>query len=166
MIELKRATAEDAFAIISTRQKAWDATYRGIYPDDVIDDFDWNWHLAAEQRRLNNPDFHCFLILDHQQPVGYVSYGRVSPGAWKDFTFRLHSFYLLPAYQHRGLGRKLFLLVKKACIEMGFHKMYLDCHPKNEQALGFYEHMGGIITNIDAGHENPMEDTCTIEYLF
>ena len=166
MIEVRKASMEDAETIIFTRQKAWNATYRGIYPDEMIDDFDWDWHLEAEKRRLSNPNFHCSIVLDDDNCIGYVSYGTVRAGLWKDFSFRLHSLYLLPAYQGIGLGKRLFMMAQKACKEMGCDKMFLDCHPNNYNALGFYQHMGGIITQVDAGHENPQEDSCTIEYIF
>ena len=166
MIEFRRAGLADAQTIIHTRQKVWDATYRGIYPDEEIDSFDYEWHLKAERRRQSDPDFHCFLVMDAEKCVGYYSYGKVRPGAWKDFTFRLHSLYLLPAYQGRGMGRRIFEQVKFACQSLDCGKMFLDCHPANEKALAFYRHMDGVITHLDAGHDNPMEDSCTIEYIW
>jgi len=166
VIKVRNASVEDAATIVSTRQKVWDATYRGIYPDEMIDDFDWSWHLEAEKRRLSNPSFHCSILLDGEICVGYVSYGVIQTGMWKNFSFRLHSLYLLPPYQGMGLGRSLFMMARKACEEMGFDKMFLDCHPDNHNALEFYQHMGGIIAQVDAGHENTQEDSCTIEYIF
>ena len=166
MIEFRKAQGQDALTIIQTRQKAWDATYRGIYPDEAIDEFDYEWHLKMERKRLEKPNFHCFLILDGADCIGYFSYGTVRQGTWKDFRFRLHSFYILPAYQKTGLGRKIFQQIRQACLDAGYDRMYLDCHPDNRNALGFYQHMGGTITDIDAGHENRMEDTCTVEYFF
>ena len=166
MIEVKKATVKDALDVVLTRQKAWDATYRGIYPDEAIDGFDLKWHITAEEHRLLNPDFLCYLVLDGQEPIGYVSYGIVRPGTWKDFCFRLHSLYLLPPYQKIGLGKKLFQMAQQACMTMGYTKMYLDCHPKNQNALDFYRHMGGTVANVDSGHQNPQEDSCTIEYIF
>ena len=166
MIEFREAGLVDARIIIHTRQKVWDATYRGIYPDEEIDNFDYERHLKAEQRRLSNPDFHCFLVMDGDKCVGYFSYGIVRSGTWRDFSFRLHSLYLLPVYQGRGMGRRIFEQVKRACQDFGYEKMFLDCHPANKNALAFYRHMGGVITRLDAGHENPMEDSCTIEYYW
>lgn len=166
MIEFQKASIEDVPVIIETRRKAWDATYRGIYPDHVIDDFDYEWHGQMERKRLENPDFHCFTVMDHKNCVGYFSYGKVRSGAWKDFGFRLHSLYLLPEYQKKGLGKRIFTQVSDACKALGFRKMYLDCHPQNQNALMFYQHMGGMITHMDSGHENPQEDCCTIEYNF
>ena len=160
MVEFRRAGLQDALTIIKTRQKVWDTTYRGIYPDEVIDKFDYDWHLEAEQNRLRNPNFHCFMVMDAGECVGYFSYGPVRTG------FRLHSLYLLPAYRKSGLGRKIFEQVKAACITAGFSGMFLDCHPDNRNALVFYQHMGGEITAMDAGHINRQEDCCTIEYHF
>ena len=34
------AAKEDAAAIIALRHQIWGTTYRGIYPDDMIDNFD------------------------------------------------------------------------------------------------------------------------------
>ena len=162
----QKAVPDDAKTIIETRQKAWDATYHGIYPDEMIDDFDWDWHLKAERRRLSNPAFYCCMIYDDEKCVGYFSYGTIRPGTWKDFSFRLHSLYLLPAYQGMGIGRGIFEQVREACIASGNTKMFLDCHPMNQNALAFYRHMGGAVAQVDSGHENPQEDTCTIEFYF
>ena len=38
------AAKEDVPEIIALRHQIWGTTYRGIYPDDMIDNFDWAWH--------------------------------------------------------------------------------------------------------------------------
>ena len=38
------ATEEDVPSIIGLRQRIWSTTYRGIYPDSMIDEFDWDRH--------------------------------------------------------------------------------------------------------------------------
>lgn len=35
------AAKEDVPEIIALRHQIWGTTYRGIYPDDMIDNFDW-----------------------------------------------------------------------------------------------------------------------------
>ena len=161
MIEFRKAEISDAPVIVKTRQKVWDAAYRGIYPDEAIDQFDYEWHLEAEQRRLGNRDFYCWMVLDGENCVGYFSCGP-----WKRNSFRLHSLYLLPGYQKLGLGRSMFEQVKSFCLSKGYQTMWLDCHPENQKAIGFYRHMGGVVTGQDIGHENRQEDSCTIEYYF
>ena len=164
MIRFQKATPTEALTIVKTRQKVWETTYRGIYPDEMIDDFDYRWHVQKECARLMTPQFYCFLVMDGNTCVGYFSYGRVCPGTWKDYSFRLHSFYLLPEYQGRGLGRQIFARIADSCRQMGYDKMFLDCHPDNHKALGFYQHMGGVIAGIDYGTGSREEYSCTIEF--
>ncbi len=35
------ASEDDAMTIVALRQKVWASTYRGIYPDSMIDVFDY-----------------------------------------------------------------------------------------------------------------------------
>lgn len=35
------------------RQKAWASTYRGIYPDELIDQFDDDWHLGKRSSQAS-----------------------------------------------------------------------------------------------------------------
>ncbi len=166
MIEFRRASIQDAERIVKTRQKAWEATYRGIYPDEMLDEFDFEQHTIWEKYRFLDKNFHCELVMDADICVGYFSYGKIRAGEWKDFTFRLHSLYLLPEYQGMGLGRKIFSQVYESCLKLGKGRMYLDCHPANKKALAFYRHMGGMITYTSTGHVNPCEDVCHVEFNF
>lgn len=166
MIEFRRASQCDASLIAQTRQKVWAATYRGIYPDEMIDGFDLVQHTQRESDRLRNPNYHCFMVMDGPECAGYFAFGTIREGIWKNYIFRLHSLYLLPRYQGRGLGRKIFSLVQENCLAYGKGRMYLDCHPANEKALGFYRRMGGVITYTNTGHCNPCEDECHMEFDF
>lgn len=150
--------------IAATRQKAWAATYRGIFPDEAIDQFDFAWHIARDEARLAKPDFFYYLVMDGESCVGYLSFGVIPAGSYRDFRFRLQSLYLLPAYQGKGLGRRLMEIAFDACREMGFGKLCWDCSPHNTNAVAFYWHIGGRIIDTDTGHENRQEDGCTFEY--
>lgn len=164
MLSLEKLTQERIPLLIKTRQRVWDATYRGIYPDEAIDQFDFLWHEQAESRRLKNPEYHCFLLMDEENCAGYIAFGNVFPAREDAPSFRLHSLYLLPDYQGAGLGRKLFDMTKVACRAAGKNRFSLDCHPDNKPALGFYTHMGGCVAKVGPRHENPMEDSCTFEF--
>ena len=49
-----RACSEDVPSIIGLRHRIWSTTYRGIYPDCMIDDFAWDWHSEKELARVND----------------------------------------------------------------------------------------------------------------
>ena len=164
MIEIRRAVPGDGETIARTRQKCWDATYRGIFPDEANDQFDYPWHIARDEQRLERPDFFYHLVLDGGECVGYLSYGVMSEGSFRDFRFRLQSLYLLPEYQGRGLGKHLLQMTFDACREMGYDKLCWDCSPHNRNAMDFYAHMGGEVIDMDIGHTNRQEDGCTFAY--
>lgn len=147
--------------IATARQKAWAATYRGIFPDEVIDHFDFEWHISRDEKRLARTDFFYYLVMDGASCVGYLSYG-----VFAEDGFRLQSLYLLPDYQGRGLGKRLMGIALNECKKMGFEKLRWDCSPHNTKAMGFYAHMGGKVIDMDVGYENRQEDGCTIEYRF
>lgn len=54
-----KAAKEDVPEIIALRHQIWGTTYRGIYPDDMIDNFDWAWHQEKELLRINDPAYLC-----------------------------------------------------------------------------------------------------------
>ncbi len=165
MITWRKAGPSDADVIVKTRQKAWAATYRGIYPDDMIDNFDYEWHTAREQKNLQNPMIHTYLVIDGAECVGYFTYFiRKDQPLWRDYQVRLFSLYLLPAYQGGGNGGEIFRFVASQCQKAGYNKLYLSCAPQNQKAMGFYKHLGGQIVAEDTGHENPAEDTVEFEF--
>ena len=51
-VEFRRARAEDARLLAETRRRAWDTTYRGIYPDAMIDEYDLEAHTARDAARI------------------------------------------------------------------------------------------------------------------
>ena len=48
-VEFRRASPEDARLLAETRRRAWDTTYRGIYPDAMIDEYDLEAHTARDK---------------------------------------------------------------------------------------------------------------------
>ncbi len=164
MIEFRKAAVSDAPLLAFTRQKAWAATYRGIYPDEMIDDFDFSWHIAREERNLRNPDILTYLIMDGENCGGYFTYFIKDKPIWRDYQARLFSLYLLPPLQGRGLGRRVLEFVKQDCRRHGLTKLYLSCAPQNTSAMDFYRYMGGKIVAEDTGHAAAEEDTVEFEF--
>ncbi len=150
--------------LVHTRKKAWSATYRGIYSDAFIDDFDYAWHETREYRNLQNPAFHSFLVMEGNSCLGYVTYIEKSTPLWRDYQFRLLSLYLLPEAQGRGIGRLIFGFLQEQCTILGHEKFYFSCDPCNAKALSFYQHMGCRIVAEDLGHERPEEDSIEFEF--
>ena len=157
-IDFVPAKANDAAAISTLRQRIWDTTYRGIYPDAVIDDFDHDWHQQRDLRKITDPSFTVYLIRDGEKDIGYFIFQDADSGV------QLCSLYVLQEYQHRGIGKLAFSIITDYCRKKGISRFTCDCNPHNENAMRFYQHMGGVVIKTDTGHENQQEDGVTFEF--
>ena len=152
------AKASDAAAISALRQRVWDTTYRGIYPDTVIDDFDYERHQQRDLQKISNPSFTVYLIKYGDEDIGYLIFQDA------DAVVRLHSLYVLREYQHRGIGKQAFSVLKDYCKEREIDRFVCNCSPHNENAMRFYQRMGGVVTKADTGHANKQEDGVIFEF--
>ena len=154
-VEFRRARAEDARLLAETRRRAWDTTYRGIYPDAMIDEYDLEAHTARDAARIADPANAVFLAMDGAECVGYFTYGPYTYGRYKDFALCLNSLYFLPGYRRMGLGRRAFAQLTEFCRERGIQKFFCGCNCHNLPAQAFYRAMGGVVgasrAAVDAG---------------
>ena len=157
-VEFVLAKAGDAVTISTLRQRIWDTTYRGIYPDTVIDDFNYEWHQQRDLKKISDPTFTVYLIKYGDENIGYFVFQHTDSGVW------LRSLYVLQEYQHRGIGKQAFALLKDYCREKRISRFACDCSPHNKNAMQFYQRMGGVVTKTDTGHENRQEDGVVFEF--
>ena len=157
-IDFVPAKASDAATISTLRQRIWDTTYRGVYPDAVIDDFDYDWHQQCDLKKISDPSFTVYLIKYREEDVGYFIFQDAGACVW------LHSLYVLRKYQHRGIGKLAFSIIKDYCIEKEISRFVCNCSLHNENAMRFYQCMGGVVTKTDTGHENKQEDGVIFEF--
>lgn len=158
MISFVPASPGDEGVLARLRQKVWAETYRGIYPDEIIDAFDFPWHEARDLERIRSSDWSVFLITAHGQPVGYLILKISEPP-------KLLSLYLLKDYQRQGIGTKAFALARTVFAKHGVEAFRCSCQPENESAAAFYRSMGGTVISEDRGHANAMENSVTFEFL-
>ena len=157
-VEFVPAKASDAAAISTLRQRIWNTTYRGIYPDAVIDDFNYDWHQQRDLKKISDPSFMVYRIKYDDEDIGYFIFQHA------DSEVKLHSLYALQEYQHRGIGKQAFAILKNYCREKGINCFSCNCSPYNENAMQFYQRMGGVVTKTDTGHENRQEDGVIFEF--
>lgn len=163
MILFRRAGFEDLEILARTRQKAWATTYRGIYSDASIDQFDLQWHIERDRKRMMDKNQEFWLVMDEKECVGYFYYGTPHVPL-KDHTFCLNALYFLPEYRGKGLGSRVFSMIREICKERGIPKFFNGCNTHNLPARAFYQKMGGVVDVICDGHENLAEDQMYFEY--
>ena len=151
------ATEHDAKTIVELRQKIWSTTYRGIYPNEMIDQFDYVLHTEKELQRIHDSNYLEYLIIKDERYIGYMIIHT------KDVLF-LQSLYILAEYQHQGIGTAAFLLVKKHCTENGFASFSCQCVPENQNARNFYARMGGKVIAEDLENEEHWQNSVVYQF--
>ena len=157
MTEFVLAKEADAVVVAGLRQKGWAATYRGIFPDGMIDRFDYPWHAERDLKRIQSTAYLVWLIQEDGQNGGYLILKKGQP-------LLLNSLYLLPEFQRRGIGRQAFGLIRSVCRETGAETFICHCQPRNENALAFYHAMGGRVISRDEGNEEAWQDAVILEF--
>ena len=148
---------EEAEFLSEMRRKVWLTTYRGIYPDKMLDEFDFKFHNNKNLGMINSDEFSVYFIIAGKERAGYLILQHKNP-------LYVQSLYLLSDFRGKGIGRKTFEFIRENCRKKEIEKFYLGCHPENKSALGFYEKMGGVITEKETGHENNEENSFKIEF--
>ena len=140
------AAKEDVPEIIALRHQIWGTTYRGIYPDDMIDNFDWAWHQEKELLRIKD-----------YQNIGYLTMSRTD-------GVILQSLYILSEHQRQGIGRAAFDFIRAYCREHGAKSFTCHCVPENLNARAFYEKMGGEVIGADLANEEAWQNSVTYRF--
>ncbi|MBA3307848.1 MAG: GNAT family N-acetyltransferase [Chloroflexi bacterium] len=142
----RRATAEDAVAVARLHARSWQATYRGLIPDEIIARVVRGEATRAERFRelFGDPDNERRgWVATHQEAVVGMAISCPShdPDA-SDRTGEIEAIYMDPDFTGMGIGRGLFAHVTNDLTEQGFEEATLWVLDSNARARRFYEAAG------------------------
>ncbi|MDE7294136.1 MAG: GNAT family N-acetyltransferase [Oscillospiraceae bacterium] len=149
---------ENGAGIISgLRHEIWDTTYRGIYSDERIDNYDHEEHRQRDLKRIRDGSYHVYLIFDGDEPIGYF-YFMTGENVY------IQSLYIKREYQRKGIGKQAFELIREFCRAHGFDKFTCNCNSHNFSAQDFYRSMGGTVIKRNEGNVDKYDDQITFEF--
>lgn len=151
------AQERDAETIALLRQKIWATTYRGIYPDEMIDHFDLAWHAEKDRQRIQSASFSVYLLQIDQTPVGYLILRMADPAT-------LMSLYVLSDYQKQGIGTQAMAFAKECFQKAGMTSFLCHCQPDNANAIAFYHRMGGKIVDRDMENQESWQNSVVFQF--
>jgi ribosomal protein S18 acetylase RimI-like enzyme len=146
-VSVREAQPTDADALGAIGGRAWNATYRGIVPDPVLEE--WiagaaaSWHQAFANREMESP-WRAWVA---ERDGALLGYATTSPAKdnWlppPDGAGEVTNLYLEPAAIGTGLGRSLYEHAVADLRERGFNPLVIWAFRENHQARRFYERMG------------------------
>ena len=156
-VEFQLAQVDDAGVIAQLRKKTWSTTYRGIYPDEMIDQYDLDWHTQRDVQRIENPDYAVYLIRREGVAIGYITLHHSQ-------LPHLLSLYLEEKFQHCGIGHQAMEFVKDYFKVQGAKHFTCQCQPDNIHAMEFYRRNGGNAVKRDLNNEESWQNSVTFQF--
>ena len=150
---IRLATLNDARKLAEVKIACWETTYRGIYPDEKLDNYDVLKNAEKFETIISREDIDLYVVEVNGEIVGYMSCG-VPVRSYADYEQEIGLLYLLKEFRGQGIGRELFELASSVIAMKGYDRFFISCNKYNEPAKRFYEAMGGVIVHSDDDNED------------
>lgn len=156
-VVFRKGDERDAALSARIKRAAWETTYRGIYPDELIDGWDPVERAEMERTKFLTPGVTGCIIEADGEPCGilFVKDGEAP---------YIMALYLIKEYRGMGIGSMAFELVREYCRKKGAARFTCNCSTHNLPALAFYAKMGGREIGRSEGHENKRDDQAELEF--
>ena len=136
-MEIRPADHEDVEAIARNHVASWQAGYRGLIADEVLDGLKVSDRVERWQKVLDDdaPD-QALLVVDDGGPQGHA---YVAPATRPYHEGgELISLYLPPDAWGHGYGRALLVAAREAMVAIGYDTLGLWVLDGNTRAQGLY----------------------------
>ncbi len=142
IMKIKRASEEDIKAVAKVYVDSWRTTYRGLVPNDYLDNLSYTDAEKKWEYFLNNENEPCIYIAlnDLGKIIGFASGKSIDV---EHFYGELFSLYLLQECRGLGIGRQLVSAIAKHFKKNNIDSMLVWVMKKNKSGVGFYERLGG-----------------------
>jgi ribosomal protein S18 acetylase RimI-like enzyme len=144
-VRVRPATVDDAPALGAVHVAAWRATYRGIFPDDVLAGLSAAEFGERHRKRVlapNPADARSFVADTGRGLVGFSIGGSSRDADLPTGAGEVYAIYLLPEALGRGLGRALFARSLATLSEQGKSEVVVWMAEANARAQRFYAAAG------------------------
>jgi GNAT superfamily N-acetyltransferase len=151
----REATTADATPVAEVLVSSWKQSFVGVVPDAFLNGLTVARQSERLRARLSGRDnsYRMFVAeLTDGRMVGFADTGK--PRDVVAYGAELYSIFLLHDFQGKGIGGRLFRMVKHFVLEQGKTSMYLRALEQSPYRP-FYEKMGGrVIDHIRVQLEN------------
>jgi ribosomal protein S18 acetylase RimI-like enzyme len=143
-LKIREAIPEDASGIARVHVNAWQATYPGIVPDQVLENLSYERNEQYWQGILSDPQNQSIVLVAEHPYAGIVGFASAGPERSGNFPYQaeLYTIYMLKTYQGRGVGRHLVAGIAQRLVERGMTSL-LVWVLRDNLFRAFYEAMGG-----------------------
>jgi Acetyltransferases len=142
--EITRASADDAAAIAHILVKSWQVAYRGVIPDELLDNISVKQRADGWRQHLNTSG-EAYLLRSSGVAIGLIEISDFRD-AIPEFSGwgEIPVIYLLPEYFGLGLGGGLMQFALALLAQRGRENVGIWVLEKNTRAIDFYQKHGFV----------------------
>ncbi len=134
---IRKAIIQDAKDIVGINIMSWKQTYKGIFPQEFLDNLTVN---NENIEKCQNKIKEYAVYIEDNHVVGFIRYGKNKKGYNASYG-EIYALYIDSNYQQKGFGKKL---VKYSLNELknNYHSILVSTLINNP-ANTFYQKIGG-----------------------
>ena len=136
-MKIRIATLEDATIVGKVHSEAWKSTYRGVFPNEYIDD-DTPLKRSEEFLEFIKIDSCTYFLLENSDTIAGIVKTRE-----KSKILEIESIYILDEYRGKGFGRQFIDFIKA---KGAWTEICLWVLESNSHARRFYENNGFVLS--------------------
>jgi GNAT superfamily N-acetyltransferase len=157
MVEIRPAGPADVSTIAAINVRGWQAAFRGIIPDDFLDQMDAQKRKSFVDEVISRgAPYHVVVAVDEDTVIGYVMLGPpISEDLNASQFHELYSVYIEPDRIGTGLGHLLMNHVLEYLRDGDWGHAVLWTLQDAERASRFYERTGWYLDGAEKTEEIP-----------
>jgi GNAT superfamily N-acetyltransferase len=143
-ISFREANVSDCLAVAQVHVQSWQESFAGIVPQTFLDKMSVEKRAKAFEAGFSADSYKMYVAeVPERGVVGFADFGepREPIGAYEG---ELYAIYIVPEFQRKSIGERLFHLGVDFFIGRGKGSMYLLALEVSPYRL-FYEKMGGQV---------------------
>ena len=163
-MEIRKVTQSDDFNAISRiYAQSWKAAYKGIVPQQYLDELAEDRWAGADI--LKSSSYDVFVMIENGKYIGTSSVCAARDEHMKGWG-EIASIYLLPEYFGKNLGKLLLDSSVSALLNKGYANVYLWVLERNTAARKFYEKNGFLLSADRLVINKGNKDLMTVQYTY
>lgn len=141
-MKIRRAETSDSETMAEIHRRSWLAAYSELIPMEAIAKVNAGRSSLWERLLHESPPRASYYLAELDgMPTGMIVFGNPREES-PEHTAEIHSLYLLPEYQHRGIGSALIGFAVNELRRQGYSSVYLWVLAENRNAIACYEKNG------------------------
>lgn len=146
-VHIRLANLNDAADIAEVHTQSWQVAYRGMIPQNILDQVSVSERTANWQRRLRDTSNTVILLEIDKRVAGFINFGVTRDEDSNPKTSaEIYAIYLEPMIWGEGYGKQLCQAAFDYLQKSRYQEVTLWTMPQNKKASEFFERLGFLPT--------------------